>query len=208
MLSVEKTMLILLAAGRSERFGDIGNKLDQEFLGRPLGLHVAVALEDMPFVERIAVVDGSSLDYAKHGFRCLKNEDPALGMASSVRLGVEYAEAQGAEAVLIALADMPRVTAAHIYRVFDASEDEKSVVASSDGRDTKPPALFGRGQFACLKDLSGDTGARDLIRGGRHVVTAPAELIDVDTPEELDQLKALVHSRDAITRAEARVQGA
>lgn len=206
MLSVEKTVLILLAAGRSERFGDIGNKLDQPFLGRPLGLHVAVALEDMPFQERVAVVGGSSLDYGRHGFRVIRNEDPALGMSSSVCLGVAHAEEHSAEAVLIALADMPRVTAAHIYRVFDAAEDAMSVVASSDGSDTKPPALFGRGQFQCLKELSGSTGARDMVRAGRHVVTSPAELIDVDTPQELARLSELVHSREAITRAEARVQ--
>ena len=56
MIAVEDCVLVLLAAGRSRRMGDIGSKLDAPFLGRPLGLHVAVALEDMPFRERVAVV--------------------------------------------------------------------------------------------------------------------------------------------------------
>ncbi len=54
----EDTVLILLAAGRSTRFGDVGSKLTEQFLNRPLGLHVAVALEGVPFKERLAIVDG------------------------------------------------------------------------------------------------------------------------------------------------------
>ena len=207
MIAVDQTMLILLAAGRSERFGDVGSKLDQEFLGRPLGLHVAVALEEMPFKDRVAVVDGAALDYAGHGFEVLRNEQQGAGMAASVKLGVARAKERGATAVLIALADMPRVTAAHIYRMFDAATDAATVVASSDGCHPKPPAIFGADRFDFLLTLDGDAGARDLVRAGRHVVTSPAELIDVDTPEELERLRALVHSREAITRAEARRVG-
>ena len=195
MLRVEDTTLVLLAAGRSERFGDIGAKLEHEFLGRPLGLHVAVALEDLPFRERIAVTGRARLDYAAHRFRVMPNDDPAAGMASSIRIGVGCARAQGAAAVLIALADMPRVTAAHIHRLFDAAKDGDAVVASSDGRDPKPPALFGAERFDLLLSLEGADGARDLVRSGRHVVTSPAELIDVDTPEDLKRLSALVRPR-------------
>ena len=202
-LSVERTILILLAAGQSTRFGD-DNKLDEEFLGRPLGVHVAVALEDMPFQERIAVVDSAVIDYAAHRFRVMTNPDPAQGMASSLRIGVACAKERGADAVLIALADMPRVTAAHIYRMFDVTAGFGSVVASSDGADAKPPALFGRDRFDVLLSLRGAMGARDLVRGGRHVVASAAELIDIDTPADLAKLRALVHSREAITRATER----
>lgn len=195
MLRVEDTTLVLLAAGRSERFGDIGSKLDEPFLGRPLGLHVAVTLEAMPFATRIAVTGRAALDYGAHGFRVVPNVAAGDGLASSVKLGVACAQAQGAAAVLVALADMPRVTAAHIYRLFDASTGADTVVASSDGTDPKPPALFGAGRFAFLRSLDGDTGARDLVRAGRHVVTSPAELLDVDTPADLERLRALVRPR-------------
>ena len=198
MIAVERTVLLLLAAGRSQRFGDIGSKLDQDFLGKPLGLHVAVALEDMPFLERIAIVDGAKLDYARFGFSPIVNEDAASGMAGSVRLGVEAARSRGADAVLIALADMPRVTTAHIYRMFERSGGGETVVASSDGCDPKPPALFGRDRYDFLLALDGEHGARDLVRAGRHVVTTPAELIDVDTPEDLETLRALVNAPKAM----------
>lgn len=194
MLSVEKTILVLLAAGRSERFGDGGSKLEKGFLGRPLGLHVAVALEDMPFQERIAVTGRAALNFEAHHFRVMPNPAPERGIASSVKIGVAYAREEGAEAVLIALADMPRVTAAHVYRLFDAARNGDTVVASSDGREPMPPVLFGADRFDTLLALEGDQGARDLIRSGRHVVTAPAELIDVDTPAALERLRALVQA--------------
>jgi molybdenum cofactor cytidylyltransferase len=199
-IDVEKTILVLLAAGASRRFGD-GNKLDEDFLGRPLGLHVAVALEDMPFQERIVVRDDCGIDYAAHRYRVMTNPDPSRGMASSIGIGVACAKEQNADAVLIALADMPRVTAAHIYRMFDVTEGPASVVASSDGLDARPPALFGRDKFDELLALDGAMGARDLVRGGKHVVTADTELIDIDTPADLERLRALVHSKSAITRA-------
>ena len=200
MIAPDTTVLILLAAGRGTRFGDVGSKLDEPFLNRPLGLHVAVTLESIPFRDRIAVIAGGKLDYGRHGFRTMVNADPARGLASSVRIGIECAKARDADAVLIALADMPRVTAAHIHRLFDAAEGSGTVVASSDGVSPKPPALFGRDRFDFLMELDGDTGARDLVRAGRHVVTNAAELIDVDTPEELERLRGLVHAPEARRR--------
>jgi molybdenum cofactor cytidylyltransferase len=51
-----------------------------------------------------------------------------------------------------------------------------------------------------LLALEGEAGARDLIRAGRHVVTTPAELIDVDTPEELARLRAQVSAPETHVR--------
>lgn len=205
MIRVEETVLVLLAAGRSERFGQIDSKLAQPFLARPLGLHVAVALEDVPFRDRVAVVaTDCPLDYAAHRFRVVTNHDPAQGMGSSVRVGVDCAIRQDAQAVLIALADMPRVTAAHIHRMFDAANGPDVIVASSDGVQPKPPALFGRNRFDELLQVQGDAGARAMIQSGRHVVTNAAELIDVDTPEELERLRELVHAPEALSRPGTR----
>ncbi|WP_375404361.1 NTP transferase domain-containing protein [uncultured Sphingomonas sp.] len=207
MIEVENTILILLAAGRSERFSDVGSKLDEEFLGKPLGLHVAVTLEDMPFQERIVIVRTCGIDYARHRFTLLRNDDPVGDIASSIRRGVACANERGADAVLLALADMPRVTAAHIRRMFDVAIDTHALVSSSNGIDTSPPALFGSEHFDHLMTIEGDRGPREMVRGGRHVVTAPAELIDVDTREELEQLRALIHSPAPLTRAAARRSG-
>jgi molybdenum cofactor cytidylyltransferase len=190
MLSPDRTALVLLAAGRSQRFG-VEDKLAEPFLGKPLGFHVVTALEDLPFGMRVAVVSDTMLDFAARGYRVVRNPDPSLGQARSLAHGVAAAREGGAEAVLVALTDMPRVTAAHVLRLFDAAEGPGTLVASSDGVQPCPPALFGAGWFEALMALQGDQGGRSLIRGGRHVVTSPAELVDIDTWQDLEALRAV-----------------
>ncbi|MBY0283574.1 MAG: NTP transferase domain-containing protein [Sphingomonas sp.] len=191
MIAPDRTLLVLLAAGRSVRFGDT-DKLAVDFLGRPLALHVVTALEDVPFAGRVAVTSGTALDFAAHGYDVIANPAPETGLSGSVRLGVAAAQATGVAAVIFALADMPRVTAAQIFRLLEAADGPDDVVASSDGTRPSPPALFAAGQFAALAASVGDEGGRALIRGGRHIITSPAELIDIDTPEDLERLRALV----------------
>ncbi len=184
------------------RFGDI-DKLVETFLGRPLALHVVSALENVAFLGRVAIVSGTDLDFASLGYRVIANPAPERGMSESVKLGVQAARDVGAAAVLIALADMPRVTATHIYRLLDAADGADAVIASSDGHAPSPPALFGAGRFEALMQAEGDVGGRALIRGGHHIVTNPAELIDIDTPEDLEALRALA----GITHDAARQSG-
>jgi molybdenum cofactor cytidylyltransferase len=190
MLKPEQIALVLLAAGRSRRFND-GDKLAEPFLDKPLAYHVVTALERIPFLGRVAVVSDTSLDFAALGYDVVENPNPSLGQARSLCHGVTRAQAMGAEAVLVALADMPRVTAAHIYRLIDAADGAATLVASSDGVRPMPPALFGRDMFPQLLALKGDEGARELVRRGRHVVTSPAELVDVDTQQDLADLREL-----------------
>lgn len=208
MIKPETVTLVLLAAGRSRRFND-GDKLAEPFLDKPLAYHVVTALEKLPFLARIAVVSDTQLDFAALGYQVIENPDPSLGQARSLCHGVTAAQAAGAEAVLVALADMPRVTAGHIYRLFDAFDGPDAVVASSDGVRPMPPALFGKGRFGDLLALDGDEGARELVKRGHHVVTSPAELVDVDTQDDLRQLRELygLPSDGASIRDEARRSG-
>ena len=166
MIAAGDATLVLLAAGRSIRFGET-DKLEQPVAGTPLGLHIVAALETVPFRRRVAVTAGTRIDYAGLGFDVVDNPDPGAGLSGSVRRGVERARATGAAALVIVLADMPRITAGLIHRLLDAADGPGAVVASSDGGHPRPPALFGEGRFDALMTLDGDAGARDLIRAGR-----------------------------------------
>jgi molybdenum cofactor cytidylyltransferase len=187
MIPAERTVLVLLAAGKSTRFGTGGPKLDHDLDGIPLGLHAALTLGEFAFLDKAAVVGDATLDYTHQGFRILPNRDPARDMASSVRIGAEHAKSLHADALLIALADMPRITADQVQRLLDTGDGPGAVVASSDGTSAKPPALFGSARFDALLAVTGDRGARDLIRSARQIVTDPAELIDIDTRADLER---------------------
>lgn len=191
MIAAESTLLVLLAAGRSLRFGD-DDKLAMDFLAQPLAMHVVTALEDVPFLDRVAITSGTVLDFTGRGYREIANPAPERGLSGSVKLGVAAAQAAGAAAMVIVLADMPRVTSAHILRLLNAAEGADAVVASSDGHRPRPPALFGAGRFTELAEAVGDEGGRAMIRAGIHIITSPEELIDIDTPDDLARLRALV----------------
>ncbi len=190
MLKPEDTALILLAAGHSRRFND-GDKLAEPFLDKPLAFHVVTALENIRFCARIAIVSDTTLDFSALGYQVVENPDASLGQARSLCHGVTAAQKAGAQAVLVALADMPRVTAAHVYRLFDAADGDATIVASSDGVNPMPPALFGKDMFETLLALDGDQGARELIKRGHHVIAPPAELVDIDTQDDLKALREL-----------------
>ena len=186
MIAADRTALALLAAGRSTRFG--GSKLDADLWGKPLGRHAADMLATLPFLVRLAITGDATLDYAAFGYTVVHNPDPARGQATSLHLAAEHARAIGAEALLIALADMPCITVEHVQHLLDTANGPDAVVASADGSAPKPPALFGSAHFAALLATEGDQGARDLIRAGRLVAADPSELIDIDTREELVRL--------------------
>ena len=65
------------------------DKLERDFLGKPLAFHVVTALEAIPFKRRIAVVSDTKLDFASRGYRGDLQRRARRGpVASSVKLGV------------------------------------------------------------------------------------------------------------------------
>lgn len=187
MVAAEGTVLALLAAGRSTRFGR--SKLDEDLWGKPVGFHAVDALADTPFLARIAVTGDARLDYAARGLTVLPNRDPTRDQSSSLRLAAEFAVTAEADALLVVLADMPCVTAAHAHRLIAAAEGPQTVIASTGDGVPQPPALFGRARFDALLSVTGDHGARDLIRGARKLIAPAEDLIDIDTPEDLRALR-------------------
>src|SRR3546814_2492452 len=70
---------------------------------------------------------------------------------------------------------------AYEMRISDWSSD----VCSSDLR--MPPALFGAEWFEMLQQLNGDQGARSLISRATLVVARPEDLVDIDSPADLER---------------------
>lgn len=173
---------VLLAAGRSTRFG-AADKIAAELDGVPLGLHAARTIAALPLALRYVVTGATPRDYP--GFEIVPNLRPEAGLSRSIALGVAAARAAGAQAVLIALADMPCVAAEHFLRLIERADGPDALVASTDGGHRTPPAVFGADWFDELEALSGDRGARDLLQRGTAISAAPGDLLDIDTPDDL-----------------------
>src|SRR3546814_747895 len=160
MIEPEAVALILLAAGRSTRFG-VEDKLAAPLHGRPLFQHVANALSPLPLCRLMAVCSSSlSVDLAAlvFDFACLRPGEP---LSFSLAAGIARAEATACEACLIVLSDMPFVPRSH----FEALLEQYSPPAIATGNAGRPmvPALFGRELWADISRLSGDQGARGLL---------------------------------------------
>ena len=175
----QKVAALLLAAGRSERFG--GPKLQADLNGAPLGLHAARRVADVPFAQHIAVTGPNAPDYAPLGFHIIATDDLGAPQSHSLALGISALD--DVEACLVVLADMPFITRAHIEAMLAAFDG--GVLASTAGGAHMPPALFPRATFERLKALTGDQGGRGLFKDARLIAADPASLRDIDTPADL-----------------------
>ncbi len=188
MIAAEAVAVVLLAAGQSRRFGT-RDKLAEPLNGLPLGLHAARTLSMLPFASRLAVTGREAPDFASYGFKTVINPDPAAGQAGSLRLGLAEARRGRSEAVLIALADMPFVSARHLEALLSRFDQDHLVVGSSFGETACPPVLFDASHFEALEALAGDQGARTLLRGATLIAASALELADVDTVDDLASLQ-------------------
>lgn len=178
---------VLLAAGRSSRFG-AANKLTATLGSLPLALHAARALAPLDLAARFVVTRPAGTAWPS--FEIVENDRPEDGMAHSIALGIAAARRSGAEAVLIALADMPFVPTAHFERILASYRGPDTLVATSDGARRLPPALFGADWFAELEGLSGDRGAHGLLGRATVIAAEAGTLLDIDRPEDLAAARA------------------
>lgn len=187
---------VLLAAGAGSRFG--GDKLEAFLGGMMIGEHSARALAACQCNWHVAVCgDGDSplvSMFERLGFARIVNVRPEAGLAHSLSLGARQAMDREAEAMLVCLGDMPFVTTAHLDRLITAfgSAEGQACIASQNDQIRMPPAIFPKSRFPELLALTGDRGARLLLRDAIGVPTDPLLLGDIDTPGDLAALGAAI----------------
>jgi CTP:molybdopterin cytidylyltransferase MocA len=183
---------LVLAAGAATRFG--APKQLAELDGVPLLEHSLRTMTAAP-VGRVVVVLGSGADeIAKtvdfHGADvrvCTRWDE---GQSASLACGL--AELADCEAVVVTLGDQPRMSPDAIRRVIGARKGAGAVRATYGGNPGHP-VLLERELFEQLRNVTGDKGARNLLLSAQ-VLDVPCDDLgggeDVDTPAELDALRA------------------
>ena len=174
--------VILLAAGASIRLGQPKQLLPYQ--GKTLLHHAAeIALS----VGSVTVVLGANAEPIAPALEGLPvtivlADDWQEGMAASLRAGIRAVE--GADAALVMLCDQPLVTT-ELLQALLLEWEPGSIVASDYGEALGPPCVFDRTYFPELLALTGDSGARQLLKKYPcHTVAFPGGRVDVDTWED------------------------
>ncbi len=177
---------VLLAAGSSRRFGS-EDKLLAMLDGCPLATHSAGAMCQFAPDLLIAVTTSPEVAKLLPDFEVATPPEEEPEQSDSLRAGVCLAESHGATRILVALADMPFVSADLLRKVAVRCTTTRPS-AATDGHRTMPPACFPQLCFTDLRNLRGDRGAASLLRElpPSALVKVPQEtLYDIDTPERL-----------------------
>lgn len=198
---MNNTGIIILAAGNASRFGGIKQLL--HFNNKTLLQHVIDEAVDAG-AEPIIVVTGANAneitkDISKERVEIVYNENWQQGMASGIAEGVRKLITlnNGIENIIITVCDQPFVSSTLFRQLYQTQNEGVEHIAASAYADTVgTPALFTQKYFDALLSLTGEEGAKKVIKANAEDVAAvdfPQGAIDIDTEKDykdlLDQQK-------------------
>ncbi len=197
---MKRVGLILLAGGGSRRLGT-PKQLLTDAGGKTL-LRRAAETALSSACRPVAVVLGAAAETVSAELSGLPvtlavNSEWRTGLASSLRAGLAaLLQAGGSEmdAAVVMLCDQPGVSPALLDSLLLAyAETGHAIAACEYGGGLGVPALFSRALFPALLSLSGDEGARRVIKNYAGPVTRipfPQGVLDIDTPLDAQNLRA------------------
>jgi len=199
MSSRTQTAGIILAAGASVRFGQtkqlirLGKKYLVEWvldaaLNSRLHAVVLVLGHDQ---ETILSALGSKVEHP--GLKVAINPNYSDGQATSLKTGLSSVR-HDFESVMFLLGDQPMLKTGiidHMLDQFRHSDNDLCVPFYKEKRGN--PTIFRRPLYDELMQVSGDVGARDIIRKNPDrtlflEIDDPLCFLDIDTPQHLKDL--------------------
>lgn len=188
--------IIVLAAGASVRMNAPKQLL--QFEGKSL-LRRAAETALQSIYKPVVVVLGANFEKIRTEIEDLPveivfNKDWPSGLSSSIKTGIEnlLKIAPNVAAVMITLADQPFVTANHINLFAEQFYQSDNLIIAADYNQTRGvPALFASEVFADFNELSGDKGAKIIMKTRREklsTINLPEAAFDIDTPQDFAKL--------------------
>jgi CTP:molybdopterin cytidylyltransferase MocA len=190
-----RLVVVVLAAGEGRRIGGPKALLplgEGTFLARVCELFAGAGMS-------VVAVLGAEADRVQTaaglppGVTVARNPRWREGMLTSVWAGLDAAEAIGAEAVLLHPVDNPFVAPATVAAVAEALARGASIAVPSHAGRRGHPAGFARSVWPELRAAPVEGGARTLLAAVPsrvvHVPAGPDCLVDVDTPEDLEEAR-------------------
>jgi molybdenum cofactor cytidylyltransferase len=184
---------IVLAAGASSRFG--AAKQLSEFRHQPLVTR-AMRLAEELCGQYSVLVAGNEWRRVAAACRPLAgylvvNPDFQEGLAGSIAAGIG-AVAETAAGAMLLLADQPLIDAQYLRSMVKIWQQNADCIIASEYADTTgPPAIFPASFFDRLTSLTGDHGARQILRDKSSPVIrlkCASAAVDIDEPGDLDAI--------------------
>lgn len=193
---MEDYAIIILAAGSSSRMNQPKQLLQVN--GKTLLRHtIDEALALLP--SSVYVVTGANAERITteldlSSVQICHNPDWQKGMSSSIRSGLQALlhRQPAVSGCIISVCDQPLISTAIFEALISIHRTASSRIVASEYRGTTGvPALFGKEFFPELMQLSGQEGAKKLLKiHHQHVVSVPFSggEIDIDTPADYHKL--------------------
>ena len=182
---------IILAAGLSKRM-ELGNKLLLEKKETPI---IKITLDNIKAakVKEIIIVLGKNSKSFKNviedkSVKLYFNSNYKNGISSSIKKGIENVD-NSCEGALICLADMPSIKTSTYNKIIDAFYKYKKQNIIPYFNKKRNPVLFSKSYFQYITNITGDVGARNLIRKNKKdfkklTVADEGILEDIDNNEQ------------------------
>jgi len=206
----QKIALLLMAAGSSSRLGQPKQLVEitetqqqtRSFLHRQVSLMNSICMSTnakaycvLGFQSEKLTTHLANFPPAQH-LTLIDNENWSQGLSNSIAKGVSSL-GHDVSAVLIFLVDQWQLTTENLIDLISnwQQQPEKIHIASTDNR-ISPPVIFPRCYFKDLIKLTGDDGAKKVIKDNMNQVNLsemPSAFVDLDTPKQLKALNKINH---------------
>ena len=193
---MNKTGVIILAAGNSSRLGRPKQLLpyrEKTMLSHVIAESLAASLQP------VVVVTGAYHAEIQDSLQgqpviLVYNADWETGMASGIVAGLTEALniESHLQAVIVAVCDQPYISA-ELFRSLmeELALSGKGLIACTYSETLGTPVLFAQSYFKELLMLSGDAGAKQLLKrypDDVATVPFPEGAIDIDTEEDFEKI--------------------
>ena len=195
--------LIILAAGASTRMGQPKQLLAFEDTTL-IGHAVKVGMDSD--CDPVVVVLGAQSELIEKsipetGVNIVENISWQEGMGSSIRVGLKrMLSLQNPRAIVVMVCDQPNVDSQLLNIMIEcfSKGNARGVACTYDGV-LGVPALFGSAMFSELFDISGDKGARSLLKKYKDqfkLIPFAEGTLDIDTPEDYKRMAARLKDKN------------
>lgn len=121
----------------------------------------------------------------------LEHKEWEQGIGSTIAFGLKHlSEQKKYDAVFIQLADQPFMDAKYLTEMLETYQKNPSkIIATKYPNNHGVPAIFSRSHWAELAQITGDTGAKQLLKSKMLIAIDPKDkAVDIDTWSDYQKL--------------------